>query len=346
MRKGKEFFGCTKDGKTAYLYSFENKNGMRMQVTDFGAALVSVVVKGSDGKERDVVLGYDHVSGYEQGTASLGSSVGRCANRIQGACFSLNGKRYVLDQNDGNNNLHSGLNYYNKRLWDVAHVDDRSVTFTLFSPHLDQGYPGNVKIQIQYTLTDDNEIEIHYHADPDEDTIINLTNHSYFNLNGHDSGTVLAQKVLIHADAYTESDAESIPTGEIISVKGTPMDFTSFKRIGQEIDADYEALLLGKGYDHNWVLNGSGYRRAAVMMSEESGIEMEVFTDLPGLQFYTGNFLEGEKGKMGACYPRRSGACFETQYFPDAIHQEHFDSPVCKAGEVYETKTVYRFSVK
>ena len=215
--------------------------------------------------------------------------------------------------------------------------------FLLDSPSGDQGFPGNVKISVTYTLTKDNEIKIQYRAVPDADTLINLTNHSYFNLSGHASGTVLAQEVMLDADAYARADSQSIPTGEIVPVSGTPMDFRQLKPIGAEIDEAYEALEFGKGYDHNWVLNKKGYRKAAFMRSKESGIAMEVYTDLPGLQFYTANFVDHEKGKEGAVYNMRQAACFETQYFPDAVHKDHFEGPEVKAGEIYETTTAYRF---
>lgn len=215
--------------------------------------------------------------------------------------------------------------------------------FLLDSPSGDQGFPGNVKISVTYTLTKDNEVKIHYRAVPDADTLMNLTNHSYFNLSGHASGTVLDQEVMLYADAYARADSQSIPTGEIVPVSGTPMDFRQLKPIGAEIDEAYEALEFGKGYDHNWVLNKKGYRKAAFMRSKESGIAMEVYTDLPGMQFYTANFVDHEKGKAGAVYNMRQAACFETQYFPDAVHKDHFEGPEVKAGEVYETTTAYRF---
>lgn len=255
----------------------------------------------------------------------------------------MNGKTYELTANAGVNSLHGGRDYYNKRMWKAEKIEDRSVTFHLCSPKGDQGYPGNADISVTYELTDNNEIIIHYHAVSDADTLMNLTNHSYFNLSGHASGTVLKQEVMIAADSFTRADAESIPTGEIVPVEGTPMDFREYKTIGQDIEADYEALVFGMGYDHNWVLNGDGMRVVAGMRSKETGIAMEVVTDLPGMQFYTGNFLISEAGKEGAEYKKRHGVCFETQYFPDAVHKEHFEGPVVRAGEVYDTTTVYRF---
>lgn len=339
-----ESFGSTSAGLETTLYTLENQNGMRISVADYGATLVNVLVPDQAGRLTDVVLGYDDVSGYEAGDKFFGAIVGRVANRIGGASFKLNGKTYKLAANDHGNNLHSGMDFYSKRMWTVLEYGKDHIVLALESPDGDQGYPGKVTIRVSYTLTDDNEIKIHYHAVPEEDTLINMTNHSYFNLSGQDTGTVLNQEVWINADAYTEADAESIPTGEIVSVEGTPMDFRQKKTLGKDVDADYQALRFGGGYDHNWVLNGSGSRKAAEMSSADTGITMEVYTDLPGMQMYCGNFLEGDRGKGGASYEKRSAVCFETQYFPDAVHKDHFAGPVVKAGQVYDTETVYKFS--
>lgn len=339
-------FGYTSKGEKAKLYSMKNGNGMEIAVTDYGAALVKVLIPDKDQKVQDVVLGYDSVEGYEKGNAHFGAPVGRVANRIGGASFELNGRRYELTANAGKNSLHGGRDHYNKRIWKAEDAEDNRITFVLHSADGDQGYPGNADISVAYELTEDNEIKIHYRAVTDADTLMNLTNHSYFNLSGHASGSVLEQEVMIDADSFTRADAESIPTGELVPVAGTPMDFREYKAIGKEIESDYEALLLGQGYDHNWVLNGTGMRTAARMRSRETGIVMETATDLPGMQFYTGNFLISEAGKNGAEYRKRHGACFETQYFPDAIHKEHFEGPVVKAGEVYDTTTVYKFYVE
>lgn len=334
----------TSKGKKVTFYSLKNQKGMEIVVSDFGATLVKVLVPDKDGNLQDVVLGYDTVEGYEQGGVHFGATVGRVANRIGGASFELDGKEYQLTKNDNQNTLHGGVDYYNKRVWKTEQEDDTKVVFSLLSPDGDQGFPGNLRVQVSYELTDEQELKIHYDAVSDQDTIVNLTNHSYFNLSGHNGGSVLDQEVRICADAFTEADAESIPTGKIVPVEGTPMDFREKKTIGRDIEEPYEALIFGKGYDHNWVLDGKGFRMVASMESRQTGIAMEVYTDLPGMQFYTGNFLENEKGKEGAVYGKRSGACFETQYFPDAIHKENFEGPVLKSGERYETTTVYKFS--
>lgn len=346
----KDFFGYTGNGSETALYTFENKNGMKISTSDFGAALVSVMVPDKNGKLQDVVLGYDDAAGYEKGDLFLGATVGRNANRIGGAEITVSGKKYVLEKNDGENNLHSGRNFYNIRIWKTEKITDISVTFMLESPAEDQGFPGNAKIRVTYELNDLNEIRISYEAFADEDTIFNLTNHSYFNLEGTTGAaevpTVLDQEVLIFADKFTPADAQSIPTGEIRDVEGTPMDFRQAKKLGAEIDSDYDQLIMAKGYDHNWVINGEGFREAARMYSRKTGILMRVYTDLPGMQFYTANYVDNAEGKEGAVYPKRSAACFETQYFPDAVHHENFKSPIVKKGEKYETETVFRFETE
>ena len=340
-------FGENSKGDSALLYTCTNKNGMMIGVTDLGATLHAVLVPDRDGNLCDVVLGYDNAEQYEKGTVFFGATVGRNANRIGGAAFELNGKWYELVKNSGENNLHSGLDFYNVRVWEVKERTENSITFLLHSPDGDQNYPGAVAIEVTYTLTDDNEIRIHYYGVPTEDTIINMTNHSYFNLSGHDSGDVLEQEVWIDADAYTRADASSVPTGELVAVEGTPMDFRTAKKIGRDIEQDYEALNFGNGYDHNWVLNNHGeFGKVASLYSAKTGIEMDVYTDLPGVQMYTANFVENEMGKAGAIYQKRHAVCFETQYFPDAVNHENFKSPICRAGEAYDTTTVYRFSVR
>lgn len=335
----------TRNFGNATLYTFENKNGMIMEVTDFGATLYSLIVPDKDGNPVDVNLGYDDPQGYmgPSGTG-FGATIGRNGNRIAKAQFTLNGKVYELDKNNSGNNLHSGLDYYHYRMWNVKGTTENSITFSLHSPDGDQGYPGTLDIDVTYTLTDDNELRIDYDGIVDADTIVNMTNHSYFNLNGHASGNILEHELWVDADAYTATDAELIPTGEIVAVEGTPMDFRTKKLVGRDIDADYEATKLGGGYDHNWCLNNDGkFAKVIELSSELSGITMEVYTDLPGVQIYAGNFLKNELGKDGIVYKHRQGICFETQYYPDAINHENFPSPVCKKGEEYKTTTIYKF---
>ncbi len=337
-------FGVLKNGKKVHLFTMENDAGMSASVTEYGASLVRLNVSDKAGKLTDVVLGYDDVTGYEEGTASLGATVGRNANRIGGAAFTLNGVTYELEKNDNGNNLHSGPDFYNKRMWEVESSEDDKVSFSLHSADGDQGYPGNLDIRVTYELTEDNELRITYDGISDKDTVINMTNHSYFNLNGHDGGDILGHQVMLDADFFTRADAESIPTGELVDVTDTPMDFRKMHAIGDEIDRDYEAVRFGGGYDHNWVLKNNGkFVKVAQAEGEKSGIVMEVYTDLPGVQMYTANFLEGEAGKYGSVYEKRNAVCFETQYFPDAVNKKNFESPVCKAGVRYYTTTSYKF---
>lgn len=342
-----ETFGSTSKKEEAVLYTLTNENGMSASITNYGAALVKLNVPDKEGKLRDVVLGYDDVTGYEKGGGSFGAPVGRNANRIGGAVITIQDKTYELEKNDNGNNLHSGTNYYNKRIWNVGEKTDSKIEFVLHSPDGDQGYPGTLDMHVTYELTEDNELRLIYDAVPDQDTIINMTNHSYFNLDGHDSGNVLKELVTLDADYFTRADAQSIPTGELVDVTGTPMDFRMPRALGEEIDADYEAVRLGKGYDHNWVLKNNGkFDKVAQAVSEKSGIVMEVWTDLPGMQMYTANFLDNEHGKNGAVYGIRDAVCFETQYFPDAVHHENFASPICKKGMPYHTVTSYKFETK
>ena len=341
-------FGKNKKGDIAKLYIFENQNGMELHVSDFGATLQKLVVQDKNGVKKDIVLGYDDPLGYEGPSGTFfGATVGRHANRIANGSFKLNGTLYQLDKNNGNNNLHSGLDFWSFRIWDVYEITQNSINFKLYSPDGDQGYPGNVDVEVKYTLTEDNGVVIDYFARTDQDTPLNLTNHSYFNLSGHESGSVRNQILWLDADAYTQTNEELIPTGEILHVEGTPMDFRVPKKIGLEIDDDYDALKIGRGYDHNWVLNNQGeFQKIAELYSEDSGIDMEVYTDLPGVQIYTANFVENELGKDDVIYQINQGVCFETQYFPDSLNHINFKSCICKKDEVYRTKTEFRFSVK
>lgn len=342
-----EAFGTTKDGQQVKKYILENGKGMKAVVLNLGAGLAELWVPDQDGALRDVVWGYEKAEDYEVNGPDFGAIVGRSANRIGGAVITIAGKDYTLAKNNGENNLHSGPDMYFTRMWKGIVVDDNKVEFSLHSPDGDQGYPGNADITVSYTLTDDGELQIIYQGKADQDTIFNLTNHSYFNLDGQESDSVLEQKVWLDADAFTPGDAGLIPTGEIRDVTGTPMDFRTEHMIGERIDADYEPLKQAGGYDHNYVLKNEGkYALCGKLISQKSGICMEVSTDLPGIQLYSANFLENEKGgKEGRTYGRRSAICFESQYFPDACHHENFQSPIVKAGEVYRTKTGYRFSV-
>lgn len=347
----KDVWGHMPDGREVHLFTLTNENNVSAAFTDLGAVWVSMNVPDREGKLTDVVLGYDTVEGYLLNPPHFGAPIGRNANRIANGRFTLNGKEYELEVNNGPNNLHSGTGLYHKRLWEgEAEEGDIGprVSFSLSSPDGDQGFPGNADITITYTLTADNSLQISYHMVSDADTVANFTNHSYFNLDGHDKGYALKQRVWIDADTYTKADQYSIPTGEVVPVEGTPMDFTIMKPIELYLDTDYEALVFGNGYDHNWILNHppGEVSLCGAAESYETGIHMDVYTDLPGMQFYTANSLKGEPaGKNGAVYGPRCCYCFETQYYPNAVNMPDFPSPVLKAGEEYETTTIYKFSV-
>lgn len=335
--------GMTTKGEETKVYTLKNTKGMQVEVSDLGATIVSLEVPDKDGNSVDVVLGFDSAAEYEESGTFFGSVVGRVANRTGNATFTLNGKEYKLPANSGVHNLHSGPDCWKDRVWTVKSVDESKIVLALHSPDGDQGFPGAFDIEVTYTVTEENELTIHYHGVPDADTVVAMTNHAYFNLNGHASGDILDQEVWLNADSFTYADEDSIVTGEIIPVDGTPMDFRVKKTIGRDIDAEYDVLIFGKGYDHNWCLNGTGFRKVAEMSAKESGITMEVYTDKPGVQMYVGNYINGEKGKGGVTYKIRQGVCFETQLYPNAINHEHFQSPIVKAGEVYESTTTYKF---
>lgn len=343
-------FGTTKDGKTVKEYTVENANGMSFSAIEFGAVIRKIMVKDKNDELADVVLGFDNVEDYENDDTFLGAVVGRYANRIGNATFTLNGVEYKLDKNDNGNTLHGGICGYDKRVWDSESFESENgagVKFMLFSKDGDQGYPGNLELEVKYTLTDDNELILEYKGNTDKDTICNLTNHSYFNLAGHNSGDILNQLVWINSDYITEADEVSITTGKLIDVKGTPMDFTVETAVGERIDADYYQNKFGAGYDHNWVIKGYEKGKLNITASLKdvaSGRKMEVYTDLPGVQCYSGNFLKAKiPGKGAAKYTKRTGICFETQYYPDSINKPEFPSPILRAGEEYKTTTVYKF---
>ena len=334
----KRDYGKLPGGSSATVYTLEN-GALKAEVMDYGATLVSLWVPGRDGG-ADIVLGYDRAWDYAVNNSNLGATVGRNANRVGGASFLLNGQRVQLAANDNDvNNLHSGPDIYNHRMWQVEQVTKNSITLYQFSPHGDQGYPGNAHIRVTYTLTE-TAIRIAYEAVSDQDTVFNMTNHSYFNLAGHNKPELaMSQQLQLNAHRFTPADALSIPTGETRAVEGTPMDFRTPKAIGRDIAEDYDALILQKGYDHNFVIAG---QPCAVLWEASSGRSMEVYTDRPGLQFYSGNYLD-KIGKGGTHYPWRGAVCLETQYFPDAVNKPQWQQPFVKAGEVSRSVTEYRF---
>lgn len=342
----KEKFGTTKCGKDVYAYTLTNSAGMSARIINYGAILVNLLVPDKNGKVDDVVLGFDTLEGYFGNGSFFGATIGPSANRIAGASFEIDGRTYHIDVNDGANNLHSHMeDGYHKRVWDAVAGTD-SVTLTLEGKDGEMGFPGNKKITMVYSLSEDNELKLSYHATSDADTIVNLTNHTYFNLSGHRAGKIEDHLLKLNATHYTPVVAGAIPTGEIAPVAGTPMDFTKMKPVGQDINADFEQLKLTKGYDHNFVIDGADgtLREIAEVYDPKSGRRMKAFTDLPGVQFYAGNCIGVETGKDNTEYGPRMGLCLETQYYPDNIHHANFPQAVFGPGKDYSAVTVYQFS--
>lgn len=333
-------FGLLPGGEEAFLYTIK-RGRLEAQISDFGATLVRLYVPDSQGNLADVVLGFDSAADYLAHTTYFGATVGRNANRIQGAAFSLNGQQVQLTPNEGSNNLHSGPDSYAFRLWQVEEYRQDSITFSLHSPHGDQGFPGNAQIRVRYAFTSDNTLTIFYDAVSDRDTVFNLTNHSYFNMAGHENPQLaMHQTLCMPARFYTPDDAQSIPTGERRNVAGTPFDFRQPKTVGRDLDLDYPCLKLQGGYDHNFEVYCNP---CAVLSDPISGRTMEVSTDCPGIQMYSGNFLKGEPGKDGVSYCYRGGVALETQYYPDSVHHSDWLQPFVKAGETYHSETQYTF---
>jgi aldose 1-epimerase len=348
------------EGKPVEMVTLKNANGMEVQAITYGAIITSLKVPDRAGKLADVVLGFDQPDGYWTGPPPpyFGSVVGRYANRIAKGQFVLGGKTYQLATNNGPNHLHGGLRGFDKVLWSVTTKDVMltngtphgwSAIFTRTSPDGEEGYPGNLNVTVTYTLTDKNQLIVDYRATTDKPTPVNLSQHSYFNLAGEGSGNILGHHLTINADRYTPVDDTLIPTGQLAPVQGTPFDFRKPTPIGARIDNDHAQLKAGKGYDHNWVLNGSGAapRLAARLTDPGSGRTMEIATTEPGIQFYTGNFLDGTiKGKSGHVYGHRTGLCLETQHFPDSPNQKNFPSSIVQPGKPYVSQTLMTFSAK
>ncbi len=335
----KQNFGTLPTGEQAHIYTI-TAGGITAEITDFGACLVRLWVPDAQGSTADVVLGWEDVSGYLTAEGYLGATVGRSGNRIRGSRFTLGGREWTLEANEGANSLHSGSQCYCLRLWQVKKHTADTLILTIRSPHGDQGFPGNADISVTYRLDGNGGLHIVYDGLCDQDTILNLTNHSYFNLAGHSqTDRAMEQELTIPGRWFNVADAESIPTGELRSVAGTPMDFRSPKPIGRDIDQNYECLKLQGGYDHNYEVFTNP---CALLRDPASGREMAVYTDLPGVQFYAGNFLN-TTGKEGVYYGKRSGVALETQFYPDAIHHPEWPQPVVKGGQRYHSETVYRF---
>lgn len=334
-------FGRTKAGDLVTAYCLNNTSGATATILDYGCTVQSLCVPNLHGALTDVVLGYDTVTEYEENSGYVGAAIGRVANRIGRGEFTLNEKTYKLARNDGKNHLHGGLKGFDKVIWN-AQAQENKLILTRLSPDGEEGYPGNLAVRITYTLTDHNALQITYDADTDADTIVSLTNHSYFNLNG--KGSVLRHYLQVAADQFTENDASSLPTGKLLAVAETPFDFIQPKQIGQDIDASDTQLLYGDGYDHNFIVSRMPtMKKAAALYSHESGISMTLFTTQPGLQVYSSNKLTPRKGKNGSLMDRHDAICLETQAYPNAISHKHFPSPILRTPAHYHEETLYRF---
>ncbi len=342
----KRLFGTTKSGEEVYAFELSNSKGMKAEVINFGAILTRLYVPDKNGKIEDIVLGFDDVAGYEINASFFGAVIAPSANRIGGAKFTIDGKEYNVAVNDGPNNLHSDFfKGSHKRVWDFEEGTN-SVKFSLDMADGDMGFPGNKKLSITYTLTEDNELVLHYTGKSDKNTIINPTNHSYFNLSGEACGkTILDDVLLLNCANYTPVVPGAIPTGEIAPVEGTVMDFTKGRRVGDDIEAKFDQLLMTQGYDHNFVVdNYDGTKKhIATVTDNASGRVMKVYSTLPGVQFYAGNCIAPQTGKNGVKYDKRMGLCLETQFFPDSINKPSFPGCVFGPGKDYESETVYKF---
>lgn len=346
----REPFGTLPDGTAVELFTLRNASGMEVKVTNYGGIITELKVPDRDGKLDDITLGYSSIDGYLKSSPYFGAIIGRYGNRIAKAQFELDGKTYKLPANDGPNTLHGGTKGFDKVVWQAEPFEregERGIVFTYTSPDGDQGFPGTLEARVTYTLTDKNELAFDYQATTDKPTVVNLTQHAYFNLAGDGSGDILGHELTINADRYTPVDKTLIPTGELASVEGTPFDFRTKTAIGARINADHEQIQRGGGYDHNFVLNrsGEGLQLAARVEEPKTGRVMEVHTTELGVQFYSGNFLDGSiTGKNGHVYNKRNGFCLETQHYPDSPNQPSFPSTTLRPGETYTSRTVYTFS--
>ena len=343
-------FGKLSDGREVSAFVLKNANGMSVQILDLGGVIASIKVPDSSGNFADVTTGFDYPQPYLDGAGYMGAIVGRYANRISGGTFSIDGIDYSLAKNNGNNAIHGGLVGFDKKIWEVEYsvgLYDSKLKLSTFSPDGEEGYPGRVEVSVTYTLNDQNQLTIDYSATSDKATIINLTNHAYFNLDGHHADSILEHEVMLNANHFTPIDESSIPTGVILDVAGTPLDFRQRKAIGLDIESEDRQMTFGSGYDHNFVINHSepgSVSLAAEVYSPNSGRVMKVYTDQPGVQFYTGNFLNGKLvGKEGAVYGRRSAFCLETQHFPDSPNKPMFPSTILQPGDQFASRTIFEF---
>ena len=345
-------FGTTASGEKVTKYFLENKDGIQVDIITYGGRITSLRTPDKEGSMKNVVLGFDSIEQYEKDNPFFGALIGRYGNRIAKGKFSLDGTEYTLAQNNGENNLHGGVQGFDKKVWEAKteeNEDSVKLILTYLSPDMEEGFPGNLSTTVTYTLNKDNTLDVLYEAETDKTTVVNLTQHAYFNLSGDFSNTILDHMVEIDADSFLPVDGGLIPTGELKPVEGTPFDFREPKLVGEDINAENEQLTLGGGYDHCWVLNDqdAGYRSVATAHHPATGRTLEVLTNEPGIQFYTGNFLDGTlPAPNGGTYAQRSGFCLETQHYPDSPNQPEFPSVTLKPGETYSTKTTFKFSTK
>ncbi len=341
-----EEFNKGYEGPHVELFTLSNKNGMVCQLTNIGARIVSIWVPDKNGKLEDVIVGYDTAHDFINNDNNFGATIGRYGNRIGNARFSLDSIQYSLEANNGKNSLHGGSNGFHTKLWQGEKINDYSVAFSYVSPDMEEGFPGNLSIKVVYELDEENGLSIKYYAETDKKTVVNLTNHAYFNLAGQGSGSINHHMLQINADKYTPVDESMIPTGEIAIVKGTPMDFTEMKEIAKDFESDHIQIKYGNGFDHNWVINGnSELKYSAKVIEPESGRWMEVYTNEPGIQFYGGNFLNAT-GKNGNIYKPQHALCLETQHYPDSPNQPKFPSTTLDIGEKYYSICIYKFGVE
>lgn len=341
-------FGQTSNGENIILYTLDNKKGLSAEILNYGGILRSLYVNDKNGIKTDVVLGRDSFEDYLNNDGYLGALIGRHANRIANGTFEIDGQQFSVGVNEGKNSLHGGINGFDKKIWAVKEIDgdEPAIELSVISPDGEEGFPGTLNVTVTYTITSDNALKINYSAKCDKDTVVNMTNHAYFNIAGHGSGTIDKQTLWINADFYTPNNDECMPNGEVLSVTGTPFDFRIAKPIGQDINSDFEQVKMFGGYDHNFVISGRGYRKAAVAKCIENGIVMEVYTDKPGMQLYTSNGLAEGIYKNNTKYSVHQGFCLETQYFPNAMEFSHYPAPILKKNDEYNFTTEYRFIVK
>ena len=345
MKISKRKFRLSKDKEIVYEFKIENKNGSYITVLNYGCTLTSIVVPNKDNNLVDVCLGYNTIQEYENNDGYLGAVVGRHANRIRYGKFILNNKVYNIAINNGPNHLHGGEKGFDKYIWDYS-IKENGLIFTRISKHLEEGYPGNLNVKVEYEFNNNNELTISYEAFSDSDTIVNLTNHCYFNLNGENKGSILNHYLKLNSSLYTENDKNCLPTGELLNVEDSPFDFRRCKKIGLNIEDDHDQLKNGLGYDHNFVLDSKDMLKyVGFLLGDESKIKMDIYTTCPGIQFYSGNVLSGDLGKNNTKYTKRTGLCLETQYFPNSLECTNFPSVILKKSAIYKEKTIYKFSI-